>query len=356
MLAQEARLAGLDVDFRFQDRHSGCSASLTGWPVLSGSLEDEQLLQGFLQGLTHATYESENTPVGAVETLQNAGVLVFPGPKSLVVCQDRLTEKTFLKDLGIATAPYASVLSPADLEKAVYRLGVPGILKSRQFGYDGKGQTPITDALDREHGWRLIAGVPAIYEGWVSFRRELSQISVRSQSGEIVHYPLTANEHRGGILRRSRAGEPVWDGYSPQRRLLLEMTARKMSEKILENLGHVGTLAVELFETEEGDLIVNELAPRVHNSGHWTIEGAVTSQFENHLRAGLGLDLGATDLHPDWYGAEMANYIGQMPSPEEQQDLQSQGWVIHDYRKRPAPGRKVGHGTRRLMAPKESGF
>jgi 5-(carboxyamino)imidazole ribonucleotide synthase len=327
------------LSFRFYDRSGSCPVSATAWPLLTGSLEDESLLAMFAHQLEILTYESENTPASVVMHLMSSGAAVFPGLVSLTTSQDRLLEKEWLNRHQIRTAPYAAVSSTAELQVAIEHIGLPGILKTRRFGYDGKGQAVIRDRGDLSAAWLAVAGAPCVYEGMVEFVREVSQISTRDRDGAVVHHPLTANEHQGGILRHSVAPAP---GVRQETMAM----ARASMERLLESLDHVGTLALELFELADGSLVANEMAPRVHNSGHWTIEGAATSQFENHLRAGLGLPLGCGDLRHGVVSAEMINFIGAMPEDGARRDLEAEGWIIHGYGKRPAPGRKVGHATR----------
>jgi 5-(carboxyamino)imidazole ribonucleotide synthase len=246
--------------------------------------------------------------------------------------QDRLVEKEAFRRLGIETAPFLPVSSLGELRDGLQALGLPGVLKTRRFGYDGKGQVVIRDTHAIEDAWKAM-GVNAslILEGFVAFRRELSILSVRGVGGETAHYPLTENEHQSGILRRSRA--PIPEITERQ-----EEEARRIAALVLDALGYVGVLAVELFETEDGRLLANEMAPRVHNSGHWTQNGAATSQFENHIRAIAGLPLGSTDAL-GW--SAMVNLLGHWPEPSEL--LALPGTFLHLYGKSPRPLRKVGH-------------
>jgi 5-(carboxyamino)imidazole ribonucleotide synthase len=253
------------------------------------------------------------------------------------VAQDRLIEKNFFRSHGIPTPPFAPVDSRAQLEQAVEQTGLPAILKTRRFGYDGKGQYLLREQAEIDAAWDALGGggLPLILEGFVPFLRELSILAVRGRSGETAFYPLVENHHHEGILRLSR-------GPAPRLSDELQAKAESYATLVLDALGYVGVLAIELFEAE-GELIANEMAPRVHNSGHWTIEGAETSQFENHLRAVLGLPLGSTT--PVGYAA-MLNIIGKLP-PSREAVLAIPGAHLHLYSKSERPGRKLGHITLR---------
>ncbi len=278
------------------------------------------------------TYEFESVPVAAVRALEARGVPVFPPPNALEVSQDRFVEKTFFADLGIPTAPFASVDTKEDLTRALATLGLPAVLKTRRFGYDGKGQAVIRTREDIDTAWTAVNGAPSIVEKFVPFDRELSILSVRGREGSAASYALVENHHEGGILRVS---------YAPAPRIgdALQAKASAYVEKIARELSYVGVIALELFEFA-GDLVANEMAPRVHNSGHWTIEGAETSQFENHVRAVLGLPLGSTAC----VGASaMINLLGTMP--DRAKLLAVEGAHVHAYGKDAAPGRKLGHVT-----------
>jgi 5-(carboxyamino)imidazole ribonucleotide synthase len=246
------------------------------------------------------------------------------------VSQDRLLEKELFGRLGIPTPPFRAVDSLEELWAAVAAVGLPCVLKTRRLGYDGRGQHYLRRARDVEQAWAALGGVPLILEGFVDFDREVSIIGARSTRGETRCYPLAANEHRGGILRVTRA---------PHRNARLQRAAERHLRRVLDHFDYAGVLTIEFF-VQGGRLVANEMAPRVHNSGHWTIEGAVTSQFENHLRAILGLPLGDTAAVGH---AAMVNYIGAMPDRERV--LSIPGAHHHDYGKTPRPGRKLGHGT-----------
>ncbi|KJV06517.1 5-(carboxyamino)imidazole ribonucleotide synthase, partial [Methylocucumis oryzae] len=274
------------------------------------------------------TYEFENVPA-EVAAFLSARTQVFPNPKALAVAQDRLFEKDFFRALNIATPNYAPVDSLTDLELAMQQLGYPAILKSRTQGYDGKGQVLLKSEAELADAWQTLSGVPAIVEAFMPFTREVSIIAARSQQGEIVFYPLSENQHKGGILRVSLStdGDP------------LQAQAEVYISRILKELDYVGVLALELFDLD-GQLVANEFAPRVHNSGHWTIEGAYTSQFENHLRAIANLPLGCTQA----IGASaMVNFIGGIPAASDV--LSIPGSRLHLYGKSARKGRKVAHAN-----------
>ena len=302
-----------------------------------GDYEDLQALYRFRQGLDAVTYEFENVPVESARWLAER-VPVYPPPLALEIAQERVREKTFFRDLGIPVPPFAALDSREDFERAIQQIGLPGVLKTTRFGYDGKGQTVIRDANDVEPAWKALGGRPLILEGFVPFRRELSIIAVRDRRGDCVFYPLAENVHRAGILRQSTAPAPGVDDA-------IENQAREITRKAMEAMGYVGVLAVELFDVG-GRLLVNEMAPRVHNSGHWTIEGSETSQFENHLRAVAGLPLGSTQSRGH---SVMLNLIGNWPATEAV--LAIPGAHLHLYGKSPRPNRKVGHITVRQDDP-----
>ncbi len=258
------------------------------------------------------TYEFENVPVEVAEKLSRR-LPVYPPPVALQVSQDRLTEKTFFRQLGIPTAPFVPVRTRADLDGAMTEAGCPAVLKTRRMGYDGKGQCLIRDPAGAEQAWQTLvksrkdvaaADAGLLLEGFVRFDRELSQLAVRGREGELAFYPLVENHHAEGLLRLSLAPAP---DVAPA----LQELARDYARRVLERLDYVGVLAIEFFQQGE-QLIANEMAPRVHNSGHWTIEGAQTSQFENHLRAVLGLPLGSADARGP---CAMLNIIGELPDP-----------------------------------------
>lgn len=336
-LGRMLALAGvpLGLTFRLFDPAPNGPAARLGEQI-SADYEDVNALERFAAELDLVTYEFENVPLAAARALQRS-LPVLPPPAALEAAQDRLAEKRFFNQLGIPTAPYADIASLADLHQAVGQLGLPAILKTRRMGYDGKGQVVLREADECQAAWESLGGQPLLLEGMVPFTRELSILAVRGRDGAISCYPLVENTHREGILRRSIAPAPA---ISPA----LQAAAEAYASAALAALGYVGVLAIELFEVQRGQpqLIVNEMAPRVHNSGHWTIEGAETSQFENHLRAVCGMPLGSTAMRG--YAA-MLNLIGSMPDPAAL--LSVPGAHLHLYEKAPRPGRKIGHVTLR---------
>jgi 5-(carboxyamino)imidazole ribonucleotide synthase len=331
-LARMLALAGhpFGMQFRVLEPAAECPAAAVA-EHLRGEYEDYQALYHFCQGLDAVTYEFENVPVETARWLADR-VPVFPTPKALEVGQERVAEKAFFQELGVPVPPFASVMSRGDLDDAIQRIGLPAVLKTTRFGYDGKGQAVLRTPVDVEQTWPVLGGRPLILEGFVPFTRELSILAVRGWSGEEAFYPLVENVHRAGILRQSTAPAP---GVTPA----IQARAERIAANVLDALGYVGVLAVELFQVGN-DLLVNEMAPRVHNSGHWTIEGSETSQFENHVRAVAGLPLGPTT--PRGHSV-MLNLIGSWPEPGDV--LAIPGAHLHLYGKKPRPNRKVGHVT-----------
>jgi len=332
-LGRMLALAGipLGLDFRFLDPSPDAAAGAVGRLVV-GALGDEAALARVSDGAAVVTYEWEGVPAEGARFVAGRGAPVLPPPVALDVAQDRLREKELCRRLGIGTPEFAAVDNRADLERALKELGTPSVVKTRRGGYDGKGQAVLHEPHDVERAWSELGGVPLILEALVPFDRELSVLAVRDHDGATACWPLVENHHAGGILRRSLAPAPEVSAHT--RRAGEDVAAR-----LLDALEYVGVLAVELFDVG-GELLVNELAPRVHNSGHWTIEGAVTSQFENHLRAILGWPLGSTAA----LGVSaMVNCIGALPDPADV--LSIPGSHFHRYGKAPRPGRKVGHVT-----------
>jgi len=303
-------------------------------PMLVGDLEDPALLAELAARSDVLTFDWENISGTALAPLEPL-IAIRPSAAALAVSQDRLLEKALFARLKMPVAPHARVDEPADLERAIRRLGAPGILKTRRLGYDGKGQYVVRTATDAESAWgqlgsSRVGAAGLIYERFQSFSREVSIVGARSVDGRMVAYPLSANTHVGGILRYATA---------PYVNRKLERLARIYLRRVLDELDYVGVLAIEFFVVN-GRLIANEMAPRVHNSGHWTIEGCITSQFENHLRAICGLPLGST--RP--LGATaMINFIGNLP--DRARLLELEGLSFHDYGKAARPGRKLGHCT-----------
>ncbi len=342
MLALAA--ARLGINCRIYCPEEDAPASAVSARTDLGSYTDAAALERFGRAVDAVTYEFENVPAETVEILTRAGVFVAPGAKALAVAQDRLIEKQFARSLGAATAPFEAVDSADDLAAALKRIGRPAILKTRRLGYDGKGQTVIRAADgDTEKTWREatekawaeIGARPSILEGFVDFAFELSVIGARSRNGEIALYDCPRNEHENGILRRST----VPSGAS-------EATVRMAADitrKLLEALDYIGVVGVEFFVLKNGTVAVNEFAPRVHNSGHWTTDACAVSQFEQHIRAVAGWPLGNTKRHSD---AAMENLLGDEAARWETLARDAQA-SIHLYGKRDAaPGRKMGHVTR----------
>jgi 5-(carboxyamino)imidazole ribonucleotide synthase len=333
-LGRMLALAGipLGMEFRFFDSEPDAPAGDVG-ELIQGSFDDSALIERFADGLDVVTFEFENVPASCVRQLETL-TKVSPGASALEIAQDRLSEKNLFRTLDIPTPPFYPIELPADLDFALGQSGYPGVLKTRRFGYDGKGQWVIQNPSDLTSiRQQLPDGRNSlILEGFVNFDRELSQIAARSRNGDMVFYPLVENHHRGGILRLSLAPAPdITDE--------LQETAQRYAVKIAEALDYVGIITVELFQ-RGGELLANEIAPRVHNSGHWTIEAAETSQFENHLRAILDLPLGATAPRGT---AAMWNVLGFPPQMEE--TLKVPGAHLHLYGKEPRAGRKIGHIT-----------
>ena len=339
-LARMLALAGapLGVRFRVLDQNPDACAGQVA-PLVVADYADEAALLAFADSVDVVTFDFENVPARAAEAVA-ARVPVFPNPRALAVAQDRLAEKTLFNDLGLATPDFAAVGSRAELDAAVGAIGTPSILKTRRLGYDGKGQFRLRSAADVDAAWRALGGVPLILERFVPFDREVSVVAVRGRDGDFRAWPLTRNWHRDGILSASLAPDPHGGD--------LAAPAFEVAQRLAERLDYVGVFALELF-VEGGRLLANEMAPRVHNSGHWTIEGAETSQFENHVRAVLGWPLGSTALRTP---SAMLNFVGELP--EAHPVLSQQGAHWHDYGKSARAGRKVGHAT--LSLPSAPGL
>lgn len=298
---------------------------------ICGAYDDAQVLEQLARASDVVTYEFENVPVDAAERIA-AHTEIFPPPAALRVSQDRWDEKSFFQTLAIPTPQFAKVDSLEALKNAAREMGLPAVLKTRRMGYDGKGQFVIKTEADIETAWSALNNSILILEQFISFTREVSILSVRGQDDECVFYPLVENHHREGILRLSLAPAP---NTTPP----LQALAQDYARRVLDTLDYVGVLAIEFFQVGE-TLIANEMAPRVHNSGHWTIEGAVTSQFENHARAIMGLPLGSTTARGF---SAMLNLIGTLP--DENVLLQIPDAHLHLYDKAPRAGRKLGHVT-----------
>jgi 5-(carboxyamino)imidazole ribonucleotide synthase len=344
-------LAGypLGLQFRFLDPSPEAPVGRIALRV-NADFTNAEALERFAHGLDIVTYEFENVPAAAVETLARR-VSVFPPPLALEVAQDRLREKKLFRKLGIATPDFLPVTKPAELDAAVQKLGLPAVLKTCRMGYDGKGQWILRQSADLvraksempalvHHATSHLGEAPFVLERFVLFSRELSILAVRSRAGEIIFYPLVENHHREGILRLSLAPAPRLESH-------IRLAAEDAARRVLEALDYVGVLAIEMFEVDR-KLLANEMAPRVHNSGHWTIEGAITSQFENHLRAICGYPLGSAAATGH---SAMLNLIGEVPDPSEILGIPDAH--LHLYGKSPRPGRKLGHVTLRASTYKQ---
>ncbi len=316
----------LDAECCFLDPSIDPPAAACG-EVIQRPFDDADALSQMADNCDVITYEFENVPVEALQPIVDR-VPVYPPPNALRLAQDRLDEKHLFEELDIPLPPYHAIDSRDDMEAAAAELGLPMVVKTRRLGYDGKGQFVVRHADDVADAWAALGGQPLIAEQFVPFDFEVSTIGVRDAAGAVRVYPLTRNVHEDGILRTSCS--PVDDGT-------LSQMASDYARRMLEHLDYVGVLALELFVRGK-NLLANEFAPRVHNSGHWTIEGAATSQFENHLRAVAGLPLGETGSRGY---AGMINLIGEIR--DEARDL-AHG-RLHDYGKQPRPGRKLGHIT-----------
>ena len=301
---------------------------------LLGKVYSSEQFDDFAASCDIFTLEFENTPLKSAQHLQYSKNL-YPPANALYIAQDRLNEKNLFNELGIKTVPFMAVNSKADIETAAQQMGLPLVLKTTRGGYDGKGQFVVKTAEQFDEAWAELGEAtkhaPLIAEGFINFLREVSIIAVRGQNGEIRYYPLVQNEHHQGILARTTVPAPNSDDLTEQ--------AQDNIKKLLEHLNYVGVLTLELFVTPDG-LLANEIAPRVHNSGHWSIEGAVCSQFENHMRAVAGLPLGDTSVVKP---SVMLNVIGQYP--DLAQVLAVDGVHVHNYDKKEREGRKIGHIT-----------
>ncbi|SFW61970.1 5-(carboxyamino)imidazole ribonucleotide synthase [Luteibacter sp. UNCMF366Tsu5.1] len=303
--------------------------------LIAAGWDDEAALAALASRVDAITFDFENVPATTAERLADQ-VEVHPNPRALAVAQDRMAEKTLFRETGLNTPEFAAVDTQADLVAAVERIGLPAILKTRRLGYDGKGQFRLKVPADIDAAWSALGEAAAehglILEAFVPFDRELSVVAVRARDGEFRTWPLTRNWHVDGVLSLSLAPAPDTSDE-------LEQAAVAQAKAIAERLDYVGVFALELF-VRGGELLGNEMAPRVHNSGHWTIEGAHTSQFENHIRAVLGLPLGDTGVRG---ASAMLNWIGDMPEATPVLAVADGHW--HDYGKDARPGRKVGHAT-----------
>jgi len=337
MLSQAASRLGFDVVIL--DPEAGSPAGRVSARQIVAAYDDPEALSELGRSCDAVTFEFENVPAASVERLAGSGARVAPGPLALSTAQDRVVEKTFLNDAGAPTVAFAAIDTIEDLKAAVQALGLPALLKTRRDGYDGKGQAWVRSPEDVETAFAAIGGRPAILEAAADFVRELSVIAARRADGEIAVYPLGENSHAGGVLRTTIA--PATASAGTQAR------AHEIASAILNGLDYVGVIGVELFELADGTLLVNEIAPRVHNTGHWTQDGCVCDQFEQHVRAVVGWPLGPTAAHAR---IEMTNLLGdeieQWPALAAAPDVR-----LHLYGKAEArAGRKMAH-VNRVMGP-----
>ena len=330
MLSQAASRLGFDVVILDPEENSPAGRVSRGQIV--AAYDDPTALNVFGRVCDVVTFEFENVPAASVERLAEAGALVAPGPTALAVAQDRVDEKTFLNAVGATTVQFAAVDSLEDLQAALKALGTPALLKTRRDGYDGKGQVWIKSPTQAEAALAELGGRPAILEAKAAFTRELSIIAARGHDGSVAVYPLGENTHAGGVLRTTVAPAQI-DAKTEKR-------AKAIADAILDGLAYVGVVGIELFDLGNGELLVNEIAPRVHNTGHWTQDGCVCDQFEQHIRALAGWPLGPTQAHAQ---VEMTNLLGD--EVEQWSKLAARpDQRLHLYGKtEPRPGRKMAH-------------
>lgn len=341
MLAQAASQLGFKTHIYAPEHDSPAFDVATAHTI--AAYNDDAALKGFAVEIDVATYEFENIPVRTVEII-NAMKPVRPGAKALACAQDRINEKTLARELGAMTADFAQVNSYAELQTRIAQIPPPCVLKTCRFGYDGKGQAKILKADDAKAAWAAMKDQPSILESFVNFQSEVSVIAARALDGSFSAFDVTENEHRNHILHRSIAPARIKPSAATD--------AIAIAERIAASLDYVGVFAIEFFALDfaGGEMLcVNEMAPRVHNSGHWTMDGSATSQFEQHIRAIAGWPLGSTQMTAP--GAEMINLIGD--DIETWAAIAAQpGTALHHYGKKEArPGRKMGHINRRLPKP-----
>lgn len=333
MLAQAAARLGFDV--AILEPEADAPAARVAAHAVVGAYDDPEALRALAKLASVVTYEFENVPSQAVELLTGLGVEVAPGAMALAVAQDRVNEKSFLNQAGVATVAFEAADTAEEAVAAVAKLGAPCLMKTRREGYDGKGQTWVEHAADAAAAFEKVGGKPVILEAPADFVRELSIIAARGRDGGLAIYPLAENHHEKGVLRRSVAPAQVKPETAAQ--------AERIAAKVLKALDYVGVIGIELFEMADGKLLVNEIAPRVHNTGHWTQDGCEVDQFEQHIRAVAGWPLGPTAPHCH---VEMLNLLGDEVSawPKFAAEPETR---IHLYGKRAAkPGRKMGHVNR----------
>ena len=335
MLSQAASRLGFDVVIL--DPQPDSPAARVSRAQITAPYDDPDALQALGRLCDVVTFEFENVPAASVETLAEAGALVAPGPTALAVAQDRVDEKTYLNAVGAPTVAFAAVTTLDDLTAAIERLGLPALLKTRREGYDGKGQVWIRDAADAAAAFDAIGRRPAVLEAAAVFQRELSVIAARGRDGAVAVYPLGENVHQNGVLKTTTAPAAV-DPATQGR-------AEAIAATVLDGLDYIGVMGIELFDMGEGELLVNEVAPRVHNTGHWTQDGCVCDQFEQHIRAVVGWPLGPSNAHAR---IEMTNLLGD--EVEQWRTLAAEPNArLHLYGKHDArPGRKMAHINRIL--------
>ncbi|HEV2081091.1 MAG TPA: 5-(carboxyamino)imidazole ribonucleotide synthase [Brevundimonas sp.] len=333
MLSQAANRLGFDVVILDPEENSPAGRVSRGQIV--APYDDPNALDVMGKVCDAVTFEFENVPAASVDRIRAGGARVAPGPMALAVAQDRLEEKTFLNGVGATTVAFHAVATLEDLHRGLEKLGTPSLLKTRREGYDGKGQVWIKAAKGATAAWDALGGRPCILEARAPFLRELSIIAARGRDGAVAVYPLGENRHAGGVLRTTLAPAVV-DAR-------IDKAARRIAKAVLNGLEYVGVVGIELFDLGEGRLLVNEIAPRVHNTGHWTQDGCACDQFEQHVRAVMGWPLGPTAAHAS---VEMTNLLGD--EVDRWAALSGKSDVrIHLYGKAPArPGRKMGHVNR----------
>lgn len=327
MMAQAAKKIGVNT-LVLDASADACAGSVS--ELITAEFHDPTALQVLSERCDVITIDFENVPTATLQAFSD-DLPCYPQAEFLTVVQDRWLEKTMLRESGIPTPDFFMVDSRPDLLSAVEQTGYPAVLKTRRFGYDGKGQMILRQPEDLEHAWRRFEGHALILEAFVNYDRECSIIAVRNRAGEIDYYPIADNAHTDGILHQSRAPSALADDH-------LISTAQRYIKQLLDDNQYVGVLTLELFVVGE-QLLANEIAPRVHNSGHWSIEGTKCSQFENHIRALADMPLGDTSAITETL---MINCIGQMPDVSM---FNQAGLTVHDYGKAPRAGRKVGHIT-----------
>jgi len=333
MLAMAAARLGFDTVVLTPELDA-CAARVATRAIVA-SYDDAAALEALSLVAGVATFEFENVPAAVVDQLRALEVEVAPGPHALAVAQDRVDEKTFLNSCGATTVAFAAIERAEDIGPALDRLGAPALLKTRREGYDGKGQTWVESHADAAAAFARLGGRPAILEARADFRRELSVIAARGRDGEIATYPLGENHHENGVLRHTRA--PAIAGAETVRR------AEAIAARILTALDYVGVMGVELFELGDGQLLVNEIAPRVHNSGHWTLDGCQVDQFEQHIRAVAGWPLGPTTALAR---VEMENLLGDEIDAWPALAAETNARLWHYGKGEARPGRKMGHVNR----------